>query len=679
MTLPDNTFFELMRTVFGKIKTPYSKQLLMNDLEKFLLRDDIKNNINNYINNDDRLIIAAVAALNEPAPGDLEDFFAGELSYTTLHDLVVNLEERFIIYRFFDERQNRRLSRLALNPVLEPVLSPIAADISLLFPSIAANEASPATDEAMPVKPLVSDRILAALLSFVSRNKLFFRAGGNIRQKVGNTAKTLFPGLPLETIIGGLRVLGLFFDEGEALVPDYHRFTAFGNLSRRERMAYCAAGILSYLDSREGGPDGSFSPWLFRAKVRSYAEIISSLYNLMAPERLYPHTTLRKLTYICECGSEKNNENNSDKIIDMMEKTGMIVSEASGWRQAPLAESSEEGAVADSASIVMDTPSTLLVYPEIAYNDAIKIAAFAGVIEAGMTVRFELSRDSAVQAFNRGFSAAAIIELLQRLSHNRIGENVIFTLRDWEKRYGEVALRRGLVLTLSPQQLHLAQTRPLAKLIVETLAPGVYLLPESAEETAAQALTKAGVSIIARRGKCRGEETSSDTLRLFFQPLPDAGSHTGAVPHTGRADSSAASILIDNFRSILEQMRVSGEARDELTARIDRRMVLCEAQLKDANVRYEKLEARGLDYVGKALIAKQAVAMQALVEVVLPGRQKQDHVFGIPKALEKAGSESVLVLELLEGDMGTDIHDTMRIPLGKISLLRRIKKSIFEG
>ena len=670
MTLPENAFFELLRTVFGKIKTPFSKHVLMNDLERFLLRDDIKNNIANYISRDDSLVIAAVAALNEPVPGDLDVFFAGELSYTALHDLIVNLEERFILYRFFEEDQGRRISRLALNPVLEPVLAPIAADSSLLFPSIAANGAPPAGEETTPNKSFViDDRILAALLSFVSRNRLFFRTGGGIRQKVGNTAKTLFPGLPLETVIDGLRVLGLFFAEGETLVPDYQRFTAFDALSRQERMAYCAAGILSY------EPVDNFSPWLFRAKVRNYAEVVSMVYNLMDPERLYPRTTLRKLAYL-------PNENNSDKIIDVMEKTGHIVPVSDKyWRRASLTEASA------SVSIVMDTPFTLLVYPEIAYNDALSIAAFANVIEAGMTVRFELSRDSAVQAFNRGFSADAIIELLRRLSCNRIDENVLFTLRDWEKRHGEVVLRRGLVLTLSPEQRHLAETKPLAKLIVETLAPGVYMLPESAEESAAQALGKAGVAIIAHRGECRGEEPSSDALRHFFQPLPAARPPAGKISPAERAGGgSLASILIDKFHSILKEMRLSGEARDELTARIDRRLVLSETQLKDAVVRYEKLEARGLDYVGKALIAKQAVAMQSPVEVVLPaGRQKQDRVFGIPKALEKMGSESVLVIELLEGGETGDHDtirvpgDTIRIPLGKISLLRRIKKSIFEG
>jgi hypothetical protein len=118
-------------------------------------------------------------------------------------------------------------------------------------------------------------------------------------------------------------------------------------------------------------------------------------------------------------------------------------------------------------------------------------------------------------------------------------------------------------------------------------------------------------------------------------------------------------------------MRLGAEEKDELTARINRRLVLCEAQLKDAVVRYEKLEARGLDYPGKIMIAKQAITRRSPVEVIWPGRQKQESVIGIPKTLEKTDGESVLIIETL--------GDTVRIPLGKISLLRRIKKSIFEN
>ena len=712
MTLPDNNFFELLRTVFGKIKTPFNKQVLMEKLEKFLLRDDIKKNIAAYIDGNDARIIAAVAVLDEPAPGNLETFFAGELSYSELHDLVVNLEERFILYRFFEkenspgksqksgQREKHGQGRLALNPVLSSILSPFAAENSHLYPSVPAGEA--ARNDITSNKYLFDDRILAALLSFVSQNKVFFRAGGGIRQKTANAAETMFPGLPLETIIGGLRVLGLFIADGETLVPDYRRFSAFGALSRRERLEYCAAGIMCHTNSRES-PD-AFPSWLFRTKIRAYVEVINLLYNSLDPRRLYPHTTLQKLVFIL---GQNDVEHNAGAIIEAMEKTGLIVPAVSDaaalhagkssmyWRKAPCAES---GQSKKDAVIVMDTPFTVLVYPEITYNDVICLTAFSNLIEAGTTVRFELSRDSVVAAFNRGFTANIIIELLLRLSHNRIGENVSFTLRDWEKRHGEITLRQGLVLTLAPEQRHLAETRPLARLIVETLAPGIYLLPESAEERAVQALHKAGTAIIARRGKCQLEdddfgsedsnpagfspkffsgEKSYGGHQHYFQPLHAPAPHEdGKNPPCSPVDSSAP-ILIEGFHSILKQMRLGREEQDELSARIDRRLVLCESQLKDAVVRYEKLEARGLDYAGKALIAKQAAAMQSPVEVIWPGKQKQERVFGIPKALEKSGNESILIID--PADEGDTPAGTIRIPLGKISVLRRIKKSIFEG
>jgi hypothetical protein len=687
MTLPDNAFFELLRTVFGKIKTPFNKQVLMGDLEKFLLRDDIKKNIANYIDTQDALIIAAVAALDEPGQSDLETFFNGTVDCSELYDLVINLEERFILYRFFDKENDHghRSGRLALNPVLGSILSPFADNRSLLFPSVSLGETS-SKGTHLDERPFADDRIFAVLLSFVSQNKVFLRVGGEIRQKVHNTAKTLFPGLlkaglPLETLMGALQVLGLFFAEGETLLPDYQRFAAFAALSRQERLAYCAAGVLCYAHYKEGALSGTFSPWLFRAKVHHYAEIINRLYNSLDLQRLYPRETIRRLAYM---------QDKSGRFIGAMEETGLIIQEETYWRKAPFTgnvHSGEDSSSNKDVVIGMDTPFTMLVYPEITYNDAVDIAGFSDIIEAGMTVRFEMNRDSVVRAFNRNISADMIIELLQRLSHNRISESLIFSLNDWEKRHKEVTLSRGLVLTLSPEQRYLAETKPLEKLIVHTLAPGIYLLPESAEEKAVQILYKAGVTIIARQGEGStadnlGEaESAAGPLRNFFRPLedsimPDSSPPDQNSPPAGFHDAAqepSAPILAEGFRSILKQMRLGEEDRNELAARIDRRLVLCESQLKDAVVRYEKLEARGLDYVGKAMIAKQAIAMRAPIEAVWPGKGKQERVFGIPKALEKTDSESILVIESInEGE-------TVRLPLGKISLLRRKKKSIFEA
>ena len=348
-----------------------------------------------------------------------------------------------------------------------------------------------------------------------------------------------------------------------------------------------------------------------------------------------------------------------------------------------------EPAGAKSPVIVMDTAFSCLVYPEISYTDAISMASMLAVSDAGLSLRFDLTRDSAIRAFNRSISASAMMELLKRLSADRIGESLIWTLKDWEERYNEVSLHRGLVLSLSPERRYLAEMESLSRLIKETLAPGVYLLSETAEDKAVESLQKAGVDIVACRTESSAKTEASGSFRSPFPP-PASGSQYPKNPlalvrpspgeKTGADTGSSAPALIAGFHSILEQMQGRGPGprlgkaeRDELAARIDRRLILCESQLRDASVRYEKLEARSLDYVGKAIIAKQAIALQSPVEIIRSGKS-EERLFGIPKALEKEGGESILIISPLES-----VGDSLRIPLWKISLLRRIKKSIFEN
>jgi hypothetical protein len=128
-----------------------------------------------------------------------------------------------------------------------------------------------------------------------------------------------------------------------------------------------------------------------------------------------------------------------------------------------------------------------------------------------------------------------------------------------------------------------------------------------------------------------------------------------------------------SFKTVLEKKNLPKDQRDELSARIERRLIVSEAQLVGAAVRYEKLEARGLDYVGKVRVAEQALASHSLVELFWRGSKGEpNRLLGNLKALEKSGGEVKLVLDPVpEGE-------SLSVPIGKISLLRRIKRSIFE-
>ena len=217
------------------------------------------------------------------------------------------------------------------------------------------------------------------------------------------------------------------------------------------------------------------------------------------------------------------------------------------------------------------------------------------------------------------------------------------------------------------------------------MAPGVYLLFAEDKSEAVRALMKAGVDIVAqppldqvidqrneRSGSSRTSFSglsSSNLASLSFARIEEE--EAGENTRQEEADS-----IREKFRQALKKMQLSKQERDELFARIERRLILSEAQLEGTSLRYEKLEARGLDYPGKSMIAKQAVETGSLVEVSWPGMGGEtSRTIGIPQALEKQEGDSILVLRT-GGDSG-NADRVFRVPLGKISLLRRIKQSIF--
>jgi hypothetical protein len=704
MTLPDHIFFDLMRSIFGNIKTPFNKQRIMEDLSALFSREEIRKTITAYIDEGDHRIIAAVALLDEPAPAELECFFAGEFGAAEIRVMLLNLEERFLLYRFREEG----VYRLALNPILERVLAPFAADKRVLFPSV-SEQADREAGKVFREHPALDDRALAALFAFIPEERDFFKIEGGIRKKVFDAGRLLFPGLPLEPLVGAFQKMGLFRQNREGLSPNMGRLRAFGKLKRRERLEYCAAGIYAYQNEPDfsgGGIPGYFQ-W---SCLRNLAFFIHRLLDILEPQRCYPELTLRRFVFLVDreerllhpetTGGNAVPRYHTAKLLEAMELAGLLKGASPGlWQTGAALPALFPGCTGPGPErpvLAMDTAFSFFLYPEIAFADALTLAVFCSVRETGAVVRFELTRQSVIRGFNQGLSAAAMTELLNRLSGNRLDQNIGWTLKDWEARHASVSLYQGVVLTLAEDRRYLAEAEPLASLISRTLAPGVYLLSVQDKLPAAEALEKAGVDMIAHLDEAEGlgdEERSGLGSRAFpdpetafrfkrpeiYRPDEEAAPASAGVPP---ALQESAGDYKKRFLELLKKRDLPKAEQEELAARIERRLVLNESQLAGASIRYEKLEARGLDYVGKAAIAKQAIASKSLLEVLWPHPEGgTNKALGVPEALEKKGGESVLILKpLVSGEPVPEESgrtDAIRLPLGKISLLRRIKQSIF--
>jgi hypothetical protein len=733
MLLPDNAFFDLMRSVFGNVKTPFNKQRLLEDLAAFLNKEEIRRNITAYISVNDAKLIAAVAALHEPGPEDIEGFFAGEFSFAELHAMLLNLEERLIIYRFSQEG----IRHLALNPLLESILDPYIADRRLLFPSF------PFTSQRQQqTPPAPDDRTLAALFAFAGEEREFFRAEGGMRKKALDSAKQIFPDLPVQTMIGGFQCLGLLHADGLNLLRNEQKCRDFAALSFRERMEYFSAGIYVFLTDAEHS-NGPMPVYIYQNHIKFLSVFIHQLISLMENGRVYPLFTLRRFTNFParEAALKRipggRQPDTADKqqihietLLEALKISGLVEACGKDWRIGPSVRDADAEIAAGQSGrpgIAMDTSFSCILYPEITFADALALSSFCNVGTGGhnVLISFELSRASVIRGFDLGMDAASMLALLERLSLHRMDESTSWTLQDWEQRYTAVSLHQGLVLCIAPENRYLVEASgerkagktaparegsgrnkpdaPLAPLIARVLAPGVYLLSAFDKAEALDALERAGIDVVAQpcghAKKSRMTESprsaypslKNDLPRenFFMEDMRSKGKTCQAVDAMAEAASDpvhapegAASergeALRERFRQALKERRLSKAEQEELASRIERGMIVSESQLERVSVRYEKLEARGLDYVGKASIVKQAMAAKSFVEVCCPDSAGITlKVLGIPDGLEKSDGGTILLLRVMQEEGGGEA-ELIRLPLGKISLIRRIKQSIFE-
>jgi hypothetical protein len=296
-------------------------------------------------------------------------------------------------------------------------------------------------------------------------------------------------------------------------------------------------------------------------------------------------------------------------------------------------------------------------------------------------------------------NSGAMFELLTELSSGQAGAGLKEALDEWQKRHSEVVIIEGISVVLSPERQYIAQTEPFASHIAFSPSPGVYLLDIAEKDEAAAILKNAGAGIISepRVTAKHGEFIEKKPLPFFSSVTPQmealAGKFGGRISAprsalvSGRGDFyRRAEKRKKHFYAALDRLKPSQMEKEELAARIERRLIISERQLSGAFIKYEKREARGLDYAGKLALVKQAIISNETLEIIAGdsiGGEKR--IRGAPLALEKAADELTLSiktpLEYSGGEL--DVYavspDCVKIPMGKIRVIRRIRPSIFSN
>ncbi|MDR1230385.1 MAG: hypothetical protein LBK61_03165 [Spirochaetaceae bacterium] len=681
--LCERKFFEISRNFLGDVRTPYNKQAIIERLISYLSNRACQEVMLSYITDDDALVVNTVELLDSPTLHDIYAFFAAQFSYAECIRLTTSLEERLILYSFIDSGQEH----YALNPVFGRTLERVLGKQSVLFPCL---ETKP---EALPVPAVpVSKLFLFGFFSFIHSRKVSVKADYTLPRKTEEEAAAFFPGHSFSELLAASEYLGLVSISGNACHINMRAVLDFLKLPEKECLSYLVAGMCA--DKR-------------------YAGLAVNLLASLSPEKYYAPTAVHRMLWIIFHKSAPHFAPAFDKLLAALLKTGLLAGTEDAetgekWFSLPpnpdKQKETDNPAQTASVSVMFDSPFTFVILPDADIPSIFDSISFSAV-ENMQTNRYAVSKEMAVRCFETGCesalpvesaelaqgdatagnavgNAAWIIDRLETFSGGRghIDETLVWTLNEWEKRFSEVILHEGLVLCLGKERRYLAETAGLKPYLKKMIAEDVFIIDPKHRDAVEAVLTKSGVDIIGRAPvPSEAEDGTDDITRrpVFFPALSSAtfSPQFFAGEHESAQNTPAGAVdHRQTFRTMLAALGAADNEKQELFARIERGLIFSADQLKKLSFPgtfpYEKTEAHGMDYTGKLLIAKSALSNHSPVEICWHTEDGEKKMLCAITDIEKTPSGDILFV--------TANQQEQRIPLGKVSVIRRIKQSIFE-
>ena len=679
--LSDQHFFDLMRMYLGAVKTPFNKQRLIEELSAFLRRKENRRNIIQYLDEFDRQILSAIYELPSPTLQKIVSVFSGTCSFPEIHERILNLEERLLIYRKNDT-DNREY---ALNPLLEDELQPLIG-LSCLISPVGNVESDISTPEQTTAAP--DDITLAGLYCFFRQERISVKNDGTIRQKTLSILEGIFPLLAgraalLPKLITSFQHLGLLIQTDGWLVSDSERWKAFAQLSGLERIAYLAAAV-----------SGRYQ----REALRNRAQIFIDFLSVLIPEHLYTREAVSRLAVITgeksggvfaasargrfaammreeEASDSRKTEVNETDSSGTAVLFGLLIESGKYLLKNPVFAAAESKEVSPHPDFVISPSFEVTLLPGYSLAELLPLVDAMEVRNIQMVGQFEITRKSCATAFEDGNDAKSLVKLFQEKSRQTMPRNAVFSIDDWYRNYSSVSLYHGYVLCVEENRRILFENNEhLASLIREKLAPGVYLLNAVSEAAIQEAFAHANLDITPTVCNAVHARTLIPLPRLSVSSDIDQKTvvSSDTISPLSENDKKNIQSLQDEMKTNLTTRNFPADVTDALNSRIDRRIVISATQLDPDSIRIEKLEARGMDFLGKVHIAEYALISGSLLEIVLDEKDGNRIVRGRPVSSEKRTSDVILSL-MVEPDRAIE-----QISLGKAISVKRIRGSIFS-
>ena len=683
--LPDNHFFEIIRMYLGEIKTPFNKQKLIEELGAFIRREETRRTLISLLSETDLRIISAVKYISNATQEKLYSFFAGTYTFAQLYERLLNLEERLILYRK-SERNGKTV--VLINPHLEEDLEPYTKQSVLLeSPEYAGlSYEAPAS---------LSPELIAAYISFIHKNPDLCKADGSFKKRTEAEIERLFPG-KIEMLFNLTKTfinLSLIREVGEGYEIDKNKFLAFARLDERLQYAYfcvASAGRFSrsslvrqaklLLDVATSIPRDGFS----RSIILRLAYLISEDQNdVPGVSSLGTGSRFSAILNRARASQSESEQDSAiverdsdlssilDRLIECAALFGILSNKGIDIHGESIFVS---GAIFDDVERFEETPKCLSVdagfnvtlMPGLSLENLIPLMDFMELKTFDTAAVFEINRKSVMRGFDAGLSANKIFSLLKKYSPYEIPQNLEISVDDWSRSYSSATIFKGYVLQVSSEKAPITENNPaIAPFIAAKLATGIYLLSVESDEQASNIIARSGLDFI---GKIKTPEKTYESIGFPELVVPQKTDRFDTSEEPAPTSDEERAAHFEAMRAELEKLNLPQEKKEGLAQRIQHKIILSPAQLRADSVKFERIEAGGMDFSGKLHIVEGSISNNSMVELHFDDRV----IVGVPLSITKTGTDATVLMEVMPD------RDEKVLSIGQAKFVKRIRGSVLR-
>jgi hypothetical protein len=669
-SLSSEVFLDVVRTYVGPVKTPYRKHELLEELENFMRRPETIEHVVGLIGPADQALISLALIMPGITRDEVVLFFGGDEARTM--DLIVNLEERLILFETPSDR--KKAPALAINPFWEESLRQSVFNPGGLFsPEPTAGEGLPPEWWAEATRISVAPLALAALVAFFSSDEhpVKVMADGHCRC----AAKTL----------------KAFSD---SFPPAWSAESALEFMLKSRLLTRTAERVSVNVEAllQGKGDNPGISLACMCAGFPGAENFLQAVLAILPEDESFSFESFRRhalyAAFFANNPSFPFESSLASRLLGALAQTGLVQSLDGGASFRKTRIEPRQGSL-----LRVGGDGHILVQPDADFSAFFPLVPCLDLIELGTVAEFAISRSSAARGFRQALDSETLIAKLEAASGAPLPQNLVYSLSAWEREHKAVTIAEGVVVCgdnrLSQFMENAAELR---EAVVERLAPGVYLTAFPSMEAAESALRRSGYETPPRlfsAGKAR-KKTPAAAPSLFFSvhgaweepekrqpPIPAINRERKQLANEQGIRERQGSLL-----SSLEGLKFPRETAEALAERIRLKLVISPSGLRSDTLRLERGEAGGLDYIGKVKLLEKARQEPGWLLDLLyrDGQGNPVRVLARLSALKKTQSGLWVECQIHGGIQGGNENnvETLRIPVERISHVKRIRMSIFR-